>query len=245
MSCLGCPAHQEILDEGYLRAYSRSFSKEPLPSPPYQLRRATVAFLCHLDAQFFATNKTFDKEQAATPVSMWSVSAKESWNKSLNLMLAEVLITTLMGLLDSPFWREHIPGERWDIFRITGSLGGNLPRPLHRCFKNPTIIPYLRVHHRDSGAFAQWVALMWMKYLELSKEVKTQLRKMTEEIAGWTRNDTSTYLTILDGEIGRDKKRIGAHSSWSFEEEAVRLRARHDTLLSTRKILTEVRSSFS
>jgi len=212
---------------------------------PYRLRRATVAFLRHLDAQFFDPNKMFSEEQATTLVSGWSVSARESWDKNLNPVLAEALVTTLMGLLHSPFWREHIPAERWDILRIIGSLGGSLPRSLYRCFGDPTIIPYLRVRHCDSGAFTQWVAILWMKYPDLSEEVKAQLMEATEEIAGWPRNDISTYLTILDGEIERDEKRIDVQKSWSFEEEAVRLRARHDTLLSARNMLALVGSPFS
>ena len=209
---------------------------------PYQLRRATVAFLRHLDAQIFDTNKTFNKKQAIELVSRWSVSAKESWDKTLNPVLAEALVTVLMGLLDSPFWRELIPEDLWDILRIIGSLDGNLPRSLHRCFKNLAIIPHLQMHGRGSGAFTQWVAIMWMKYPDLSEEVKTQLTETTKEMAGLPINDISTYLTLLEGEVERDKKRIGAHSSWSFEEEVVRLRARHDTLLSARRILENMKS---
>lgn len=208
---------------------------------PYRLRRATVVFLRHLDAQLFDPNKTFSEEQAAALMSGWSVSARESWDKSLNTVLAESLVTTLMGLLHSPFWREHIPAERWDILRIIGSLGGSLPRSLHRCFEDLTIVPYLRVRHCDSGAFTQWVAVLWMKYPDLSEEVKAQLMETTEEIAGWPRNDISVYLTILDGEIERDKERIVAQKgSWSFEEDAVKLRARHDTLLSAREMLARL-----
>ena len=213
---------------------------------PYRLRRATVTFLRHLDAQLFDTNRIFSEEQATTLVSRWSISAKESWGKGLNPLLAEALVTTLMGLLDSPFWREYIPRERWDILQIIGAIGGNLPRSLHRCFKNLTIIPHLREMDRDdsgSGVFTQWVAIMWMKYPDLSEEVKIQLMKVTKEIAGWPENDISAYLTLLEGEIKRDEGRIGAHSSWSFEEDAVRSRTRHKTLLSARRILTGIRDS--
>lgn len=68
-------------------------------------------------------------------------------------VLAEALVTTLMGILDSPFWRDHIPEERWDIIRLISVLGGNLPR--------------LRTHDHNSYVFTQWVAVMGMKYLDL------------------------------------------------------------------------------
>jgi len=82
---------------------------------------------------------------------------------------------------------------------------------------------------------------MWMKYPDLSEEVKAQLMKTTEEIAGWPRNDISIYLTILDGEIERDEKRIVAQKSWSFEE-VFRLRSCHDTLLLAREMLASTGS---
>jgi len=206
---------------------------------PYRLRRATVAFLRHLDAQFFDTEKSFGNDQATKLVSRWSISARESWDKDLNPVMAEALVTTLMGLLGSPFWREHIPTERWDILRLISSLGGKLPPSFYRCLEDPTIIPHL-ARDRGSGAFTQWVAIMWMKYPDLSEEVKTQLRKTTKEISGASKNDISAYLSHLEAEIERDRKRIGALSPWSFEEDAVKLRTRHDTLLLARQILTGI-----
>lgn len=206
---------------------------------PYLLRRATVIFFRHLDTQFFDTFRT---KQAAELVSRWSTSAKESWDKDLCQVLAEALVTTLMELLDSPFWRDHIPKERWDILRLISGLGGKLPRPLYRCLKNPTIIPYLReMRGRGSGVFTQWLAIMWMKYPDLSEEVGTQLRKATKEIAnGPSKNDITTYLSLLDGEIDRDRERVGVYASWSFEEGAVGSRTRHETLLSARGILAGI-----
>jgi hypothetical protein len=174
-------------------------------------------------------------------MSKWSTSAKESWDKDLTQVLSEALVTTLMGLLDSPFWRDHIPKERWDILRLISGLGGKLPRSLYRCFKNLTIIPHLRgMRMRDGGpdVYTQWVAILWMKYPDLSEEVKTQLMKTTKEIAnGLSKNNISTYLSLLDKEIERDRNRIGAHASWSFEEDVVKSRKRHDTLLLARQKL--------
>lgn len=201
---------------------------------PYELRRATVAFLRHLDSHFFDTDKTFTQEQATTFVSLWSVSAKESWGKKLNTVLAEALVTTLMGLLDSAFWRSYIPGDLWDILRIASSLDDNLPRSLYRCFKNDAIIPHLDTDGHSNGALIQLMAIMWMKYPDLSEEVSAQLRKTTKK-----RNDIATYLTLLDGEINRIEKKISAYGTWSFEEPAVRLKERRGKLLSARRILEE------
>ena len=210
---------------------------------PYELRRATVAFLRHLDSHFFGAGKTFT-EQATTFVSRWSVSAKESWDKKLNTVLAEALVATLMGLLDSTFWRSYIPEDRWDILRIIGSPDDNLPRSLYRCFKNDAITPHLDTDGRSKGAFTQLVGVMWMKYPDLSEEVKAQLKKATKVEAGYPRNDVATYLTLLDGETKRVEKRISAYDTWSFEEAAIRIRLRErcSKLLSARQTLAKMNS---
>ena len=211
---------------------------------PYRLRRATVAFLRHLDSQFFDTKETFNEEQVTALVSGWSTSARESWDKGLHGAMAEALVTTLMGLLDSPFWRDHIPKDRWDILQLVSGLDGKLPHSLYRCFKNTTIIPYLRgprTGDSGSGVFTQWIAIMWMKYPDLSEEVKNQLRMTTKEIAdGPSEKGVSGCLSLLDAEIERDRNRIGVHTSWSSEEDAVKLRARHKILVSARQTLAAI-----
>lgn len=207
---------------------------------PYELRRATVAFLRHLDSRLFATNKTFTEKQATTFVSRWSISAKESWGKKLNPLLAEALVTTLMGLLDSTFWRSYIPEDRWDILRIVGSLNDNLPRSLYRCFKNDAIFPYLEKNGKSTGAFTQWVAIMWMKYPDLSEQVEAQLDEATKRKC-FPRNDIPTYLSLLEGETKRIEERISTHGAWSFEEAVIRLRERRGKLVSARQKLTSRR----
>ena len=56
---------------------------------PYRLRRATIVFHRHLDAQFFDANKTFDNDQIAELVSKWSASTKESWDKYWRKLLSQ------------------------------------------------------------------------------------------------------------------------------------------------------------
>ena len=87
---------------------------------PYLLGRATVTFLRHLDAQFFNTNKTFSKDQIDKFVPRWSSSAQESWETEHGRFLAEAVFGTLMGMLDSPFWREYIPQDQWSILTLLG-----------------------------------------------------------------------------------------------------------------------------
>jgi len=208
---------------------------------PYLLRRATVTFLRHLDAQFFNTNKAFSVDQAKEFLSSWSSSAQESWETERGRLLAEALFGTLMGLLDSPIWREHIPQDRWNILTILGGMDEEqIPPSLYRCVKNPTIIPHLKqAYVRGPNILAQWVAILWAKHPDLSEEVKLQLEEATREIAnGPSKHNLTSYLTIVNGQIEQIWARINSHTSWSFGEEVARLtRERHATLRFARGVL--------
>ena len=200
---------------------------------PYLLRRAAVTFLRHLDAQFFDTSKTFSKDQIDKFVPGWSSSAQESWETEHGRFLAEALFGTLMGMLDSTFWREHIPQDRWSILTLLGGMDEEqIPPSFYRCVENPTIIPHLkRTFVRGPDILAQWVAILWAKYPDLSEDVKSQLEEATKEIAdGPSRHNLSSYLAIVDGQVAQIWAKISSHTSWSFGEDVAKLRKRHAAL---------------
>lgn len=211
---------------------------------PYRLRRGTVALLRHLGAQLFAANTTVTDEQARELTVGWSNSARESWDKKQNPALREALISTLMGLLDSPFWRGYIPIERWDFLNLVGGADETvLPPSFYRCLKNTDVLPHLD-NVRNRSALTTWIAILWIKYPDLSRDVKTQLERMTEGIArGPGKNIIHTYVSILEGEMERVKRKIGAFNSWSFSDSLVALRARYQLLEEARKQLGKVRMS--
>lgn len=210
---------------------------------PYRLRRATVAFLRHLDTQLFTTDTTFTEEQAATLVSRWSTSAHESLDVSEHSLLIRASVTTLLGLLDSPFWRKFIPDERWDLLQhITGIDDELIPASLYRCFKNQTIVQhFLKLGERGVGAFTLWMALMWAKYPDLSEEVQKQLGQTTRGVAySPSKATVAFYASVMDGEMERVRRKINSHNSWSLEDVIVKLRSRRDTLQLARQELAQI-----
>ena len=206
-----------------------------------RLRRLTVILLRHLDAQYFNTNKTFSKEQATVLVDRWSASGKISWDTKLHPVLGEALVTTLMGLLDSQFWREYIPEERWDIFKLLGGVNeAHLPHSFYRCLSNTDILPFLEERgNRGSGACAQWLAIMWAWYPDLSAAVRAQLEGTTKK---QPQNHISIYLSIAQREREQVRARLTSHHSWSLEEDKDidRLRARYDALREACGKLSEI-----
>ena len=208
---------------------------------PYRLRRATVAFLGHLDTQLFDTSKTFTEEQATRFISGWSASTRESLSVSKHRLLVQASVTTLLGLLNSQFWRKFIPDEHWDTLRhLYGIDDEMIPPPLYRCLRNTTIIPHLlKLSERGVVAFTFWMALMWARYPDLSEEVKDQLRHTTEGVSHGpsTKNTVAFYASVMDGEMERIGRKINSSHSWSLEAVTVRLRERRDALRSARQKL--------
>ena len=211
---------------------------------PYLLRRATVTFLRHLDKQLFNTNNIFSEGQVREFIAGWSSSAGESWGTDHGRLLAEALFGTLMGMLDSPFWRGHIPQDRWSILTLLGGMDeGQIPPSFYRCAKNPAIIHHLETYIHGPNILAQWAAILWAKYPDLSEEVKLQLENSTKRIsAGPSAHTISSYLAIVDGQIEQTKARINSHTSWSFGDDVARLRTRHATLLFARGVLKGIQN---
>lgn len=214
---------------------------------PYRLRRATVIFLRHLDTQLFGVDilkKGFSNGQINALMSDWSASAKESWDTKQHPLLRQALVTTLLGLLDSPFWRKFIPSERWDMLKLLGGIDDELvPPSLYRCLKNTNVIEHLlRIHFQGSAALTLWIALLWAKYPDLSDYVRNQLRRTTERMVGSPFSDNlGVYLSILEREMERVRRKIDSPNSWPFGMGIVELREKREMLKEKQNMLRVAR----
>ena len=206
---------------------------------PHLLRRATVAFLPHLDAQFFYTDKTFSKNQVEEFISGWSSSAEELL-KGCCKLVSRALFATLTGLLDSPFWQVNTPRERWPwgVLVLPGVIGGRLPVSFYRCAKNPTVIQYLgQVDARGPKVLAHWAAILWAMYPDLSEDVRTQLEEATKRMVDCL-SDRSLpkYLKLVDGQRQQVQDKLKPDSQ-SLGEAAAELRGRLELLQTARGAL--------
>ena len=198
---------------------------------PYLVKRACVFLLSFLDDQLFNAGKTFPVDDARALVAGWAHSAKLAVDTKVHEELRQMTLTTLMSLLDSPFWREFIPPERWDFLRHVGTLDDpELPSSFYRCLGNTTVIPYLK-QVVNQEAFLTWLVILWTKYPDVSPAVKAQLEAETLEVAeGPRRGNIPIYISIMDEEMERIRQKAKGHYAWSFDQEAVELRARQNSL---------------
>ena len=239
-------APSEVINEGISRVdftqalFFNGICRALRKGAPYLLRRATVTFLRHLDAQFFNTNKTFSSDQVDEFISGWSSSAGESLERVHGPLLPGALFGTLLGLLDSPFWRRHIPPERWNILTlpVIGMDGGCAPPSFLRCAKNPDVIPYLeQVGASGPMVLTHWITILWGKYPDLSKNVREQLEKETDRMAGNASNSgLPTYLAIVNNQMEQIQGELESHTC-PLGEAAVELRERLRSLQDARRVL--------
>jgi hypothetical protein len=207
---------------------------------PHLLRRATITFLPHLDAQFFNTNKTFSEDQVNEFISAWFSSAEESLGKEHDGSFLEALFATLMGLLDSPLWRKHIPRERWSFLTSLKMVEGPAPPSFYRCANNSAIIPSMEEAGVRSPKFlAHWAGILWARYPDLSKDVRRQLEKVTKRTPD---EILSTYLATVEGQIQHIKGKLDSHVR-SPGEVAANLEERLGSFGAARRILTRIQKT--
>lgn len=211
----------------------------------YLLRRATVFIFPHLDKQLFSTNPSPPPSpgQAKALVAAWSSAVAVALERNPTDRLKKAAVTTLFSLMDSPFWREHVPPERLTILEHASVIGDELPDPFHRCLQNPDILPYLKEAKR--GMSTLWVLIQWANFFHLSQSVKDQLESATTEVwARGRRGDPAAFVSIMDKKIARLEREIQTYDPWSFETRVVQLGTRLEDLLGARKKLVEAKKSF-
>ena len=246
LALAGAPA--EVIGDGIARV---DFTSPPFfngichalrDGAPYPLRRATVTFLRHLDTQIFDRNKTFSQDQVNGFISGWSSSAQESLEKEHGSYLLQSLTGTLMGLLDSPFWRNHIPQDRWSILTLLrGIPEDQTPPSFYRCAENSAVIPHLKQVNVHPKVLPQWALILWANYHDLSAEVKSQLEIETKEMLDRSsKHVLSAFQETVEEQVQRTQEKINSHTPWSFGADVAKLRGKLESLQQARKVLKDI-----
>jgi len=212
---------------------------------PYLLRRSTVFILPYLDEQLFNPDSGVppSPEQARTLVIGWSSAVAAALKQKPTDRLKKSAVTTLFSLMDSPFWRKHIPAERLTILEHASLIGDEVPDPFRRCLQNPDVLTYLK--ETDRGMSILWVLIQWANFFHLSEDIKGGLETATVGAWAWgRRGEPAAFVSIMDTEISRLEREVQTYDPWSFEARAVTLRTRLEDLRGARKKLVKIKKSF-
>jgi len=111
-------------------------------------------------------------------------------------------------------------------------------RSLVACKMNPSVLSWLQSRVDEAGeestegakSWKLWLAILWLDYSNLPKNVRDQVLEATKKIVSKARHQASFISCIMATEKGRYQQNLDEHKAWSLEGEAERLRARVNDL---------------
>ena len=200
---------------------------------PPQLRKAALFFLFLIGDRWFNTpDPIMDDDQMRGLCKDWA-SAVDHIEHSYDVQ--NVILPVLFGMINSPHWRPHIVTEKWKLLEYFTSVPDD-SQPLRRCLDNPELIDAIsEVDNPDAKVL--WLAILWLKYMELIPEIQEQLKKVTREMVRDRRADFDMFLSGVDSELGKAEDTLMLHNVLSTDPVVTALRTKASNLRQARTAL--------
>ena len=162
------------------------------------LRKSAIFLLVELDKYLFTTGDAFtDPERTSDFVRAWSGAVHEFLGDPTH-QVEMAAVKVLLAIANLPPLRVCLPMERWNWIQHFPYILNAYPPSLQRCLENASIIPFLK-QTVSNWSQSPWLAMLWMMHHHLSKDVREQLEKETQEIVSkgsYLRLDP--YLAFFD-----------------------------------------------
>ena len=203
-----------------------------------ELRKAALFFLPLISDKMFNTPKPIiGPDEMKGFCADWA-STVDSLELTPNVQ--EAALTVLFGMINSPHWRPHIVPEKWKLLEYFTSVPDD-SQPLKRCIDNPDLIEAAK-NVSYPGASTLWLKILWLKYKELTSQVRGPLEAATKAIAGnKTRADLDKYLATVDSELRPAEEALTQYDTWSTDPKAVALKAKIESLQEARSKLVAIK----
>ena len=201
---------------------------------PFELRKAALFFLPLIGDKWFNTpHPIMELDRMKSLCADWA-SAVDGIEHTDDVQRAT--LTVLFGIINSPHWRPHIATEKWKLLEYFTSVPDD-SQPLRRCIDNPDLIDVIKGMDNQAASFL-WLGILWLKYKELSPQVRVQLENATKELAKGRRTDLEAYLTTVDSELRKAEDASMYYTTWSTDPTAVALREKIGSLKAARSTLS-------
>ena len=176
----------------FIRGICRAFQGDR----PSKLREAALLFLPHISSIWFHPCALI---MGSTDMSSFCMDWASAVDRvELTPTVQEAVLTVLLGMINSPYWRPHIVPEKWSLLEHFTSVLRD-PPSLRVCINNPDLMDEVR-NVANPRATVLWVEILWFKYDELIPEVRERLEAVTMDIA---RNERGTHLGTSQSHIGK------------------------------------------
>jgi hypothetical protein len=204
--------HFDLTGRLFIRGICHAFQCDR----PSELRKAALMFLPLIGDSWFNPCTLI---MGSTEINSFCMD----WASTVDCLeptpaIQKASFTTLLGMINSPRWRPHIPPEKWTLLEYFKSVPGDL-QSLQVCTNDPTFIDEVRKVD-NPRAMVLWAEILWFKCGELVPEVWEQLEAVTKEIA---RNERGTYLGASQSHMG--KYLSNTNSELRKAEDELRLHA--------------------
>ena len=213
------------------------------------LQGVAIVVLPGLDSHLFASDKGFQAPgKAQAFVDAWW-GAVESCRTDKPQVVDRAAAQAFFTIVNSPCLREHIPPDAWGFTDSFHYLLEANPPSLQRCTQNPDLLAFVKRVSPKVG-LPSWMAMLWMEYHSLSKDVTDQMEKETREtvykeceVSGTATmlNRTrycKSWISIFNVYLGAWEKRLGGLDPSG--QAVPSLRARQESAIRARKRLIEI-----
>lgn len=176
------------------------------------------------DKWFNTGNQTMKPDEMKDLCEDWASAADGVGPLGPDDLMAALAV--LFRMINSDRWRPHIPSNTWKLLEHFLSAPHD-SEPLKRCLENPGLTrAILEVGNEDAALF--WPTILWVKYKELSGEVRKQLEEVMKAAP---RDEVNRYLGVVTSGLEVAEKALASrYGPYSTRPEAIILRNKIENL---------------
>jgi len=212
---------------------------------PTDLRKAALLFLPLICDKWFDTRSPIMGSTQMRKFCMDWASAVDDAGQTPDVKLA--ILTVLLKMINSPRWCPHIVPDKWELLRDLTLLPDDF-QPLLRCIENPKLLNVIKAVDNPT-AIMRWAVTLWLKYAELTTDVRAQLETVTKEIAqnerkqqfGAPQSRMDKYLSTVDSELERAEEALKLLPTSSVDPAVIALGNKVRSLQRAAKALNAIR----
>jgi hypothetical protein len=214
----------DTTDPSFVRGICYAFQD----ARPFQLRKAAVCFLARIgDKWFNVPDQIMDRDQMRNLCKAWASAAADINNEG-SWKVKTAILKVLLGMINSQHWRPFIVPETWNYL---GQWLTSVPdcQPLERCLANPNLIDAISEADNSNARYI-WLGLLWMKYEELTPEIREQLKEATKEADRSGRSGLDGYLEAVESQLERAERALMSYDVSPAHTSATALRGKIECL---------------
>ena len=167
------PVHFDLTQPSFVRGIRFAFKADR----PRELREAALFLLSLISDKWFDAARQIIPDEMESFCQDWATVVDSSMDTRDDITLTAVLLT-LFHVVDSPYWRRHIPNGKWELLKYYSPARACFLPP-KRFLENPESVDAVS-RAGDPNAIVAWSNILWLNYTELATPVQEALKKATK-----------------------------------------------------------------